>query len=155
MLSEVSEAVLFAGLQWSAELSCQLLINDLLQVFLCFHSLCLTQIQYPESILSFLMHFLSNSVLCVELLWVPVLLRLFASPLLCNERGTFCSLLLVCACTAQGNESTQNPLCWHACGIWLLLKQDFCWLTPRTTTTSSITRICSQFYITFFNAWFL
>lgn len=76
--------------------------------------------------------------LCVELLWVPVLLMLFAAPLGCNKG--FCSLLLACACTGQGNERTQNHLCWHACGMWLLLKQDFCWLTPRTTATSSITR---------------
>lgn len=112
MLSKVSEAVQFAGQQSSADLSCQLLINDLLQVFLCFHSLCLTQIQYPESILSLLMHFLSYSVLqFVELLWVPVLPMLFAAPLLCNEKGSPCSLLLVCACTGQGNERTQNHLC--------------------------------------------
>lgn len=91
MLSKVSAAVHFAGLQRSADLSCQLLINDLLQVFLCFHSLCLTQIQCPESILSLLMHFLSYSVLqFVELLWVPVLLLLLAGPLLCNEKCNFC-----------------------------------------------------------------
>lgn len=96
MLSEVSEAVQFAGQQSSADLSCQLLITDLLQVFLCFHSLCLTQIQYPESISSLLMHFLSYSVLqFVELLWVPVLLMLFAAPLLCVMRRAvpvLCSL---------------------------------------------------------------
>lgn len=140
VLSKVSEAVQFAGLQWSAELSCQLLINDQLQAFPCFHSLCLTQIQYPESMLSLLMHFLSCSVLCV---WSCCGLLCCWCCLQHHCGVTRGSLLLVCACTGQGNERTQNHLCWHACGMWLLLKEDFCWLTPRTTATSSITRISS------------